>query len=552
MPDFDRLDAVSGDEPDDCSSGTVAFSSAGSFIIRNPFRILGVYASSPVRDREANKSKINAFARVSKTIDFPADFSRIFGPVDRTGDAVAMAISSLATPSGLIKAAQFWFVDASHPDRIAFRHLAEENIREAKAIWSRVADMSACQNMTVLELASGNLGAAAGWADRLYSSFPDLFVQKICGDTVRFSRRDLILSFLDTCAPGSSAAAVLKDLPSSWVEYVAEKAVPEIAEQIKSLVSGLMSRSEDWKDCRAALDDFFRKLDPLLTRLCQIYPADSLKVTSITDAATDAARKVCVAWFNGADSPREAVVILDYARRILSVPAGKISRSRTEDNIRQLEERIQTLPPEEVECEYSSLLNILRQYDAGIKTDDRIIRLIGESYPFLSAIKQKCGDRSSFYIRLSDQVAVRVMNYINATYTEQLLYEIDMLNLHIPGDYGFDAQRRKVLGIVRTAESIFRSMYGKVDISSDLAENFNTLKFGFDAVASAADISYPRGIPSLIIVSGNVSSKGSCVSAAGGSYSPGASGSSGGGCFSCILFLVALTAGMRMLWSVFV
>ena len=42
-------------------------------IAYNPYRILGVYSNSPIRDVVKNENKINAYLKVRKDISFPLD-----------------------------------------------------------------------------------------------------------------------------------------------------------------------------------------------------------------------------------------------------------------------------------------------------------------------------------------------------------------------------------------------------------------------------------------------------------------------------------------------
>jgi hypothetical protein len=528
--------SVSDAELNGSVSGSVLFPSAPDFITCNPFRVLGVYSNSSARDREANKSKINAFARVSKSIEFTPDFSRLFGTVNRSGDAVSSAVSALAAPSGLIEAGQFWFMNASHPDKIAFKNLADGNISASKEIWMKVADMSACQNMIILELSSGNFKAAAEWADRLYGSYPEDFVEKISGNLVKLSGRDLISSFIDRCIPRDSIISSVSQLPPAWKDIAALKIAPEITARIKDQISKLSTRSGNWMDCRAALDDFFKAFMPLLSELCHLYPNESLKITSVTDPAADAVRHACIAWYNGTDKPRDAVAIIEYAKRIRDIPASSSSKRKTEENISQLDEKIRSLPPVEIESDYSAFIEILKGYDSDYKDDSRIVKLVNDAYPYLSRIKKHCGT-DSFYSGASDQIAIRVMNYVGSVYAERIVDEIRLFGLYSPHDRGFESQRRKLLSTVRSAEGIFSSMYGKTDVSSELADDFCNLKSVFDRIADMAGISYHHGVPSLAI--GKSASRPS-LEPAGTSSSASSSddeANSAHGC-GCLIFIV--------------
>ena len=39
----------------------------------NPYRILGVYSNSPIKERLANHNRLKAFLKVGKSVSFPLD-----------------------------------------------------------------------------------------------------------------------------------------------------------------------------------------------------------------------------------------------------------------------------------------------------------------------------------------------------------------------------------------------------------------------------------------------------------------------------------------------
>ena len=92
-------------------------------IENNPYRILGVYANSPIRDRLANKNKLKAFLKVSKSMSFPLDLPQYLTSVSRTEEIISEAESKLALPNDQLKHAQFWFVNKTPQDNVAFNHL---------------------------------------------------------------------------------------------------------------------------------------------------------------------------------------------------------------------------------------------------------------------------------------------------------------------------------------------------------------------------------------------------------------------------------------------
>lgn len=119
-------------------------------IENNPYRLLGVYANSPTKERVANEGKLKAFLKVGKQVAFPLDLSNFLPPIVRTIDTPTKAESKLTLPSDQIKYAQFWFLNVSPVDKIAFRHLEKGDMDNAIATWAKTTNASSLQEATCL------------------------------------------------------------------------------------------------------------------------------------------------------------------------------------------------------------------------------------------------------------------------------------------------------------------------------------------------------------------------------------------------------------------
>ena len=56
----------------------------------NPYRLLGVYANSPAKERVANMRRLTAFMKVGKQVSFPLDLPML-GGATRTDETIAEA-----------------------------------------------------------------------------------------------------------------------------------------------------------------------------------------------------------------------------------------------------------------------------------------------------------------------------------------------------------------------------------------------------------------------------------------------------------------------------
>lgn len=106
-------------------------------IQNNPYRLLGIYSNSPVRERVVNYNKLKAFLRVRKETAFGLDLTALLPVAARTGETVSDANTKLALPNDQLRYAQFWFMKSTPLDNVAMNHLATGNAGMALSIWKK-------------------------------------------------------------------------------------------------------------------------------------------------------------------------------------------------------------------------------------------------------------------------------------------------------------------------------------------------------------------------------------------------------------------------------
>lgn len=119
-------------------------------ITKNPYRYLGIFSNSSIKERIANKGKINAFLKAGKSVTFPLDLPKLLSTIDRTIETISNAESEITLPIDQIKFAQFWWMNATQLDSIAFNHLINGDIDTAKSIWDKKDNVSSLQNRFLL------------------------------------------------------------------------------------------------------------------------------------------------------------------------------------------------------------------------------------------------------------------------------------------------------------------------------------------------------------------------------------------------------------------
>lgn len=150
-------------------------------INNNPYRLLGVYANSPTRERVANHNRMKAFFKVGRQTSFPLDLTSLLPAITRTSESVEEAEAKLTLPNEQLKYAQFWFIKNTAIDEVAFNNLVAGNIAKAMDIWEKKECSSSLQNIVVCSLIQGEYAKAIASAQKLYTTYTKEFVETIYG-----------------------------------------------------------------------------------------------------------------------------------------------------------------------------------------------------------------------------------------------------------------------------------------------------------------------------------------------------------------------------------
>jgi hypothetical protein len=128
------------------------------------------------------------------------DLKGLLSDVLRTQEVLILADSELALSIGQIRHAQFWFINKTAIDNIAFNHLLSGNIDSAIEMWRKSTNMSSLQNLFVCYFIKEDYGVAiSDCAVPLYSNFSDEFVSLI-DEKVSLSVSELAEFIIETLA----------------------------------------------------------------------------------------------------------------------------------------------------------------------------------------------------------------------------------------------------------------------------------------------------------------------------------------------------------------
>lgn len=383
-------------------------------IQNNPYRVLGLYANSPTKERVANFNRLKAFVSVGKSMTFPLDLPSLLPSLDRTTETLTEADARLALPREQLHYAQFWFLKVSPVDDIALNHLMEGNMANAVAIWEKKEDVSSLQNRMVCALIREDYGAALACADKLYPHYSSAFAALVLGKDCTVPLENLEYDFLDTLCEGVEARRLLAALPGErWRQYVGDKTVKPLQDSLYSAIeTAKASRGKTAEERFAAGTKLMNDTREPLKQLASLLPPSDLQYSMLADKLGLEILQCGIDFYN--DSKNEevaprAMTLQSYAQ---SVVVGDMARQRCRENVDILQKIIDALPPAEVAFEHKAIKEEIRKFSVEPDEIQYSRTLLNNTRSWLSTIKQKLGANHPYYLRISTEVVSNALHNV--------------------------------------------------------------------------------------------------------------------------------------------
>lgn len=495
-------------------------------ITGNPYRVLGVTANAPMKERVANQGKMKAFLKVGKSVSFPLDLAQVLPEVNRTTESVAAANSQLTLPKDQIKFAQFWFVNASSFDQIAINHLTNGNIDAAIEIWKKKQSVSTLHNLVVSYLIKEDYQEAIATAKRLYSLYSKEFAQMILGNDTTFDASSIGNDFIEHLAEEIAPKKLLPFVTDAdWRQHLSASSVKPLIDALTNAVASAKASKGQGSAARyAAGTKLMNETKGQLKELKSLLPAGDLQYQMMADKLGLEILQCGIDYYNDSeddDAARKAMVLQKYAQTVV---VGKMARDRCKENVDILAKVISELPPTEVMAEDKFIKAELNQYARLPTTINNAISLLNATKPKLQSIKTKLGATNTYYLQMSTlMVSAALHNVIEEVNRAQKKVELDM----ILDRYNALANIKSVMSAAWNATKIMDGFDMESSFkSSRYNPNRNTLR----------DLCNQLGI--------------STSTYGGGSYggSGGTSSGSGSGCMVGILVAIIMTIGLTLLF----
>lgn len=395
-------------------------------VYNNPYRILGVYSTSPQRDVVANQGKMKAFLKVGKDVSFQLDLPHYLPAISRNSEVVAKAVADLALANERVKYAQFWLANKTQFDEIAIGKLVDGDISAAIDILNKKETPSSLQNLIVCNLIQNDLRSALHYAEKLYESYTDDFLHMVLGDDATVSSDQLVGDFLNTICKNYKLEDIVCSLTiSSWQEYVRNIMIAPILDSVSSAIERTKSTKGKSPDERYdAGERLMNETKSSLVKIQQLAQENDVRCQMLLDKLGTEILQCGIDYFNGSDSPsaaKKAMILQGYA---LSIVVGKMAKDRCKENVDTLNKIIDDLPPQEVFVEDRAIKDALNEFNQKADEIEHAITLLNSTKKHLKSIKKKLGRSNAYYVKISTLVVNNALHNV----IEETNHRVEWLN----------------------------------------------------------------------------------------------------------------------------
>lgn len=397
------------------------------FIAENPFRILGLTTEASTKQIASSESRIKAFSKVGKTIDFPTDMLILLPPIDRNEETVTAARAAIAQPADRLKYAFFWFVNTSPAHEQAIECLSMGDAVNARQILTNdKTDTLSAYNLGVLDLIE--LNAAQGVA-RMLGVLRDEdacnhFVSTVTAGAASFNSAQTSQLFIEQ-ASTFIGPDVLDKLMQSGVlshddkSYIAGNRIAFLVKIINDSVEKAKAVSDDNSlACLEAGRNLVARTAEPLNQLRQAAGEHDQQYTLVADRLAEAILSCGINYFNHSFDPDSAATALELYHEAARIAAGPMQRNRCNKEINLLRDikAKQDLEQGNFPTHLKPLVDGIRERIKSIQSEGASIASVNHFLdyctPDLNKIRAQLGAGNDSYLTLSSAVANNALNAV--------------------------------------------------------------------------------------------------------------------------------------------
>lgn len=316
-------------------------------ILKNPFRVLGLPATSTSREIAKRISDLEMFAELGKIKSYPYDFT-MFGDIHRDVDSIKDAARKIESAEGRLLHSFFWFRSSDSVDELALDSLNQKMVDEAISLWSKKIDKADSENYTwrlnrsVLLFLQSNVSASLdiSYFDQaledlgyLSDDYLDQSVEAVlAGNETGLNRDHLckhiidelldfikksknqpygkgLVGLLGSFSEGSSFWSFSEEIEN----YAYSKIISPLADEVKNAIT--ISEEFREKNDNIALKNKndLEKVAWIITDLYQALDDSDVRLQSLANAYVDEILACSVRAYNDLDDEDLSLALLNWA-----------------------------------------------------------------------------------------------------------------------------------------------------------------------------------------------------------------------------------------------
>lgn len=409
-----------------------------NIISGNPYRLLGVYSNSPIKDRMANANKMKAYLKVGKSVSFPLDLLNLIPAPVRLVENMEHANGSINLPQDQLKYALFWFIKVTSIDEIAMGYLQKGETEKAKELFGKKETFSSLINLGVLSLIQNDQVTAVQTITKVIHNddYRVAFVEEVCGSTYQLPEDDLARLFINELlveAPIQNLMQLFFKYGTSVEDnsYLKDKAIAEPIVIISAEIAKAKNvKNDDFNAQYRAGFSLKNNTKEPLDIIRSLLKKSDMQYQMIADNLAKQILQCGINYYNNTDEDEYVKIDIAYELQsyAYSIAIGKLTKDRCKENIEILDKKRKELPPIAVK-EYDKFIKAeLLKYQALPSLIKHAIDLIKKCVPYLMSIKEELGSTDSYYLRLSTLIVnaalYNVIEEFNSVNNQNLQFEL--------------------------------------------------------------------------------------------------------------------------------
>lgn len=392
-------------------------------VLRNPFRVLGVWADASEREIKAAATKIKRYLEIGRQPSGLRDFSKkpqgdtatgtgMLPPLERTPEMVDKALADLNRPEDRLRFSMFWLLAPRIDEEEKVYKLLEQGIitdcNIGRTFDYDLSDLFRFNLNTVLQIAvssNPDINSMLYAVNSLLTSQAELFwsnwveyTRRVCGSDFKFSLlqfKELYLDGLMTAVRPVYLWRLVKEHPlfsknEATVEYLYEKSVGRNIRHINTEIAKAQSvDSHDSAKSRAAALALKTATEDDIKTVKAELGEDDVRRQLAADALGTRILQSAINYYNASAEretvARETLSLMVYAKTIAE---GESVLKRCQESIDVVQQMVDTLPPLAVMTPVTVLRRMCADYRKRPATIDNAMAFLHAAAPYIISIKQ--------------------------------------------------------------------------------------------------------------------------------------------------------------------